>query len=69
MQFTEFLNQAGIEVGGCAVYQATDGNYYLVTKVNTSTGELYLINNHFFYDYTTKWQDTSPWNLIYLKPE
>ena len=67
-KFESFLNETGINPGGCALYQDTNGRYYMVTKIKVSNGELFLINNGFVYDYPEIWKDTSPWNLLYTKP-
>ena len=67
--FNDFLSTSEITEGGCAVYQATDDHYYLVTVVNAASGPLFLINDRFFYDYAKKYRDTKPWKLIYVKHE
>ena len=67
--FDDFLSASEIREGDCAVYQATDGNYYLVTVANAASGPLFIINDRFFYDYVKKYRDTRPWKLIYVKHE
>ena len=67
-KLNDFLSESGIEPGGCAVYQANDGRYYMATLVVTSSGPLFLINDRFFYDYAARYRDTQPWKLLYTKP-
>ena len=67
-KFEAFLNDAGIESGGCAVYQDKNGRYYLVTRITVSNGDLYLINSGFIYDYPEIWENTAPRKLLYTKP-
>ncbi len=67
-KFEAFLNESGINHGGCALYQDKEGRYYMATKIKVSNGELFLINNGFIYDYPEIWEKSSPWNLLYTKP-
>lgn len=67
--FNDFLSESGIEPGGCALYQSSDGHYYLATLVKAASGPLFIVNDRFFYDYATKYEKTKPWKLLYTKQQ
>ncbi len=71
-KFYEFLQKEGpTKQGECTVYEAETNDFekfFLVTGTTTGNGKMmYIINGHFWYDYTENYSENPTWKPVYRK--
>ena len=68
-KFYKFLQVNGPQKeSDCTLYQGKSGKYYLVVmKLIGNNEKLYLINDHFWYDFTEDFTENGEWKVIYKR--
>ena len=42
-------------------------DYMLVERKTISNGDMFIINNAFYYDYDFTWDEETPWEILYKR--